>query len=321
MQQMEITMQNQYFSYRDKCPACNSGILKELYQKPYDEPPISEYLKSFYSSQGGVEFKYLKNATFNLCECKECGLILQKEIPNDFLMEVLYEKWIDPKKVFKQHQKNDDLSLYTSYAQEISTIIAYLHQVPSELSFFDFGMGWGKWALMAKGFGCQSYGTELSEERIKHATSNGIQVIAWDEIPKHRFDFINTEQVFEHIPNPLNTLIYLKDALKADGILKISVPTANNITRLLKLMDWEAPRGTRKSLNPVAPLEHINYFRRNSLIKMAELAGMEEVVIPMRTQYTYTSNWYGAKRIAKNILLPIYRNILKRQNHLFFRNK
>jgi len=54
---------------------------------------------------------------------------------------------------------------------------------------------------------------------------------------------------------------------------------------------------------------------------MAAIAGMEEVVIPMRIQYAYTSNWYGGKRIAKNILLPIYRNILKRQNYLFFRNK
>ena len=180
-------------------------------------------------------------------------------------------------------------------------------------------MGWGKWALMAKAFGCESYGSELSEERAKYASSNGIKIIEWNEIPKHSFDFINTEQVFEHISNPLGTLIYLKDALKSDGLFKISVPTANNITRRIKLMDWKAPKATRKSLNPVAPLEHVNYFRRNSLIKMAELAGLEEVVIPMLTQYKYTTNWFGAKRIAVNLLLPIYRNVLKRQNCLYFR--
>ena len=314
-------MQSQYFFCRDKCPACTSGMLIDLYKKPYDEPPISEYLESFYSPQGGVEFKYLKNATFTLCECRECGLIFQKEIPNDFLMEKLYEEWLDPKKAFQQHQKIENLSLYSSYAQEISRIIACFNQVPSKLSFFDFGMGWGKWALMAKGFGCESYGTDLSEERIKCAISNGIKVIAWDEIPKHSFDFINTEQVFEHIPNPLDTLIYLKNALKTDGILKISVPMVNDINRRLKLMDWKAPKGTRNSLNPVAPLEHINYFLRNSLIKMAKLAGMEEMVMPMRVQYTYTSNWSGAKRIVKNILSPIYRNVLKRQNYLFLRNR
>ncbi len=318
---MESSVQNQYFSYRDKCPACNSGIFKPLYQKPYDEPPLSEYLESFYSTQGGIEFKYLKNATFHLCECEECGLIFQKEIPNNFLMEQLYEKWLDPKKIFQQRQKTDNLNKYTYWAQEISTIIQYLGSVPSELSFFDFGMGWGKWALMAKGFGCKSYGTDLSEERIKYAASNDIKVITWDEIPKHNFDFINTEQVFEHIPNPLDTLIYLKDALKADGVLKICVPTANDITRRIKLMDWNAAKGTKNSLNPIAPLEHINYFRRSSLIKMADLADMKEVVIPINIQYMHTTNWHGAKKIAKNILLPIYRNILKRQNYLFFCNK
>jgi 2-polyprenyl-3-methyl-5-hydroxy-6-metoxy-1,4-benzoquinol methylase len=275
-------------------------------------------LRSFYSLQGGIEFNYLKNATFNLCECKECGLIFQKEIPNEFLMKVLYEKWIDPKKVFDQHKKTDELSIYTFYAREIATVINYLQKVPSELSFFDFGMGWGKWALMVNGFGCESYGTELSEDRINYAISNGINVIEWEEIPKHSFDFINTEQVFEHLPNPLDTLIYLNSALKAGGLLKISVPTANDITRRLKLMDWKAPKGTRNSLNPIAPLEHINYFRRNSLLKMAALAGMKEVVMPMRYKYIFTSNWYRVTRIAKDIFFPMYRNIFKRQNYLFF---
>lgn len=312
-------MQNEYFSLRDKCPSCNSAHLTELYRKPYDKPPISEYLESFY--QGHVEFKYLKNASFILCECDKCGMIFQKEIPDGSLMEVLYEKWIDPRKVFERHNQNDDLNLYAYFAQEISTIIAYFKKVPSELSFLDFGMGWGKWALMAKGFGCESYGTELSEERIKYAISKGIKVITWDEIPRHEFNFINIEQVFEHIPNPLDTLDYLKDSLMPNGIIKISVPTAGNIKNRLKLMDWSAPYGTKNSLNPVAPLEHINYFRRNSLIEMATLVGMKEVAIPMMTQYIYTSNWYGLKRIVKNMLLPLYRNVLKRQNYVFFQSK
>jgi SAM-dependent methyltransferase len=182
-------------------------------------------------------------------------------------------------------------------------------------------MGWGKWTLMAKGFGCESYGTELSEERIKYATSNGINVIAWDEIPKHSFDFINTEQVFEHIPNPLDTLIHLKNALKSDGVIKIIVPTANDIMRRLQIMDWTSQNSTRNSLNPVAPPEHINYYRRRSLIRMAELAGMEEVSIPMKIQYMYKSNCRGVKGVIKNVFLPIYRNILKRQNYVFFRNR
>ena len=313
-------MSNLWFERRKKCPACASDRFRTIYKSQYDEGPVKDYLVDFYSPQGMVEFEYLDGANYILCECAVCCLIFQRDIPNDILMERLYEHWIDPKKVFGQDQEQVCLEYYLSYAQEIMQIIAYIGKKPSSLCFFDFGMGWGKWALMAKAFGCDSYGAELSLERVEYAKTNGIKIIKWEEIPQRRFDFINTEQVFEHIPEPLQALCHLKTALKTDGILKISVPSANDIDRRLKIMDWKIPKGSRNSLNPVAPLEHINCFRRASLVKMASEAEMEEVFIPVKVQYRHTTDWSKPKRIAKNILLSIYRNLLKKQNYIFLRN-
>ncbi|MGO8698225.1 MAG: class I SAM-dependent methyltransferase [Limisphaerales bacterium] len=313
-------MTNSWFDPRIECPCCASGTFRVIYQSPYDTPPVKDYLVDFYSPQGMVEFEYLSGATYVLCECAVCGLIFQRDVPNKTLMERLYEHWIDPAKVFSMGQKEHDLGYYSYFAQEIMYIISYFRTKPACLSFLDFGMGWGSWALMAKAFGCDAYGTELSLERMKCAKSNGVKVIMWDEIPQYRFDFINTEQVFEHIPEPLRTLRHLKTALKSSGILKVSVPAANDIRRRLKLMDWKAVKGSRNSLNPVAPLEHINYFRRTSLLKMAWEAQMEEVVIPAILQYRNMTDWSGPKRITRNILLPIYRNVLKRGNYIFLRN-
>ena len=291
-----------------------------MYRCPFTEPPIRDYLEDFYSPQGKVQFEYLEGATYFLNECETCGLIFQKEVPNDVLMGILYETWIDPEKAFLSHQEQNGLHRCSSYAQEIMQIIAYLGKKPSSLYVLDFGMGWGQWAIMAKAFGCNSYGSELSEERRRCAQAGGIVVLSWDEIPQHQFDFINTEQVFEHLPDPLGTLMHLAKAVGPGGVLKISVPTANDIARRLRIMDWRAPRGTRNSLNAVAPLEHINCFRRKSLIKMAALAGMGEVFVPLLRQYQFATDWSGAMRIAKNVLLPIYRNVLRRQNYLLFRN-
>jgi 2-polyprenyl-3-methyl-5-hydroxy-6-metoxy-1,4-benzoquinol methylase len=313
-------MSNPWFEARKKCPACASSTFREIYKVSYKEFPLKDYLSRFYLPQGNIEFEYLDGATYILCECDVCSAIFQREVPQAALMERLYEHWIDPKVAFAHHQENDGIEYYAYCAQEIMQIISYFNEKPSQLSFFDFGMGWGKWALMAKAFGCESYGTELSKERIEYAKSNGIKVIDWDEIHQHRFDFINTEQVFEHIPDPLKTLRHLKMALKPHGVVKVSVPYANDIQRRLKVMDWQAPKGSANSLNPVAPLEHINYFRRSSLVKMAELAGMEEVYIPITNQYQYTTDWSGIKNIAKKIILPIYRNVLKRQNYVFLRH-
>lgn len=315
-------MTNSWFVKRNKCPACSSDNFKTIYKNQYDEGPVKDYLMDFYASQGKVELDYLKGVSYILSECDSCGLIFQRDIPDDSLMERLYEHWIDPHKTFIQQQENKyTLGYYSYISQEIKQIMAHFRTKPSSLSFFDFGMGWGKWALMAKAFGCDSYGTDLSSERIDYARANGINVIEWEDIPQHRFDFINTEQVFEHIPEPLETLCHLKTALKSHGLIKISVPNGNDMDRRLKIMDWNAPKGSRNSLNPVAPLEHINCFKRASILMMAKEALMEEVFIPLKVQYGHLTDWSSPKRILRNISRPIYRNLLKRQTYIFLRNK
>ena len=313
-------MSNPNFIIRKECPACASESLRKIYQNPFNDPPIKNYLEEFYSIQGGVEFEFLEGALYVLCACDTCGLIFQRDILNDIFMERLYEIWIDHQKVYF-NDKNHELEYYSGYAQEIMRIIAYFQQVPSSLCLFDFGMGWGKWALMAKAFGCESYGSELSEARMQAAKSNGVKIVLWDEIPQHQFNFINTEQVFEHLSYPFETLSHLSKALRPNGLLKISVPTANDIVRRLRIMDWKSPKGSRNSLNPVAPLEHINCFSRSSLIAMASRAGMEEVSMPMRIQYRFTTDWSGISKIVKNLLLPIHRNMIKRRNYILLRNK
>lgn len=182
-------------------------------------------------------------------------------------------------------------------------------------------MGWAKWATMVKAFGGDAYGMELSKERIEYAKANGIKVVSWDELPDHKFDMINTEQVFEHIPKPLETLKHLSKGLRPGGIIKISVPTANDINRRLKIMDWKASKGTKNSLNAVSPLEHINYFKRRSLTQMAAMAGLEEVKIPIFMQWQFAADRRGLKQKIKNILFPIYINILKKRNYVFLMKK
>lgn len=310
---------NKWFIERKQCPACASTGFDTIYQSAYDQDPVKKYLDDFYSVQGKVEHQYLAGANYVLCECKKCGLIFQRDIPNDELMERLYDHWMDPQKVYELNKKDEGLSYYARYAQEVMQIIAFLGKEPAELKILDFGMGWAKWCMMVKAFGVDSYGMELSKERIEYAKKNGIKVIKWDEVAGKEFDMINTEQVFEHIPEPLETLKHLSKGLKKGGIIKISVPTANDIDRRLKKMDWSAQKGSADSLNAVSPLEHINYYRRSTFLEMANLAGLEEVQIPISVQRQFTADRRGTKQKIKNIIFPIYVNVLKKRNYVFLR--
>jgi len=297
-------MTNRYFTERKVCPSCASRKVRELYSAPFDEGPVREYLEAFYSLQGGVEFEYLKGASYVLVECCDCGLIFQREILNDEVMGRLYGSWIDPDKVYDLDCRQAGYQRNVAHTQEIMQILAFFGKAPASLRLLDFGMGWGQWARMAKAFGCDSYGFELCSRRIEVASADGIKVIAWDDIPLLQFDFVNTEQVFEHVPNPLETMLYLKKSLRPGGLLKISVPTAHNIERRLKRMDWRAPKWSRYSLNPVAPLEHINFFRKRSLLKMAEIADMKSIRVPLQMKYHYatTRQWFWS--LVKDILRP-----------------
>jgi SAM-dependent methyltransferase len=166
-------------------------------------------------------------------------------------------------------------------------------------------MGFGTWCYLAKGFGCHAHGTELSQTRIDYA--KGIDVIAWKDIPGYRFDFINTEQVFEHLSEPLEVLGYLRQSLKPNGLIKINVPDGWDLKKRLAAWDWETLKqyqlsetpegeveriktiwdwqppdgdGSENSLLAVAPLQHINAFHYESLVRMAESVGLKPVALP-----------------------------------------
>ena len=297
------------------CPACNSNDFNTIFSKKYLDYQIIKYLTTFYA--GRVETDYLKDEMFILNECNSCGLIFQENVPNNLLMKKIYDKWIDPSLSLLK-SKQFKLDYYSNLSQEIMMLIGYFNIEPNLLSFFDFGMGWARWMLLVKGFGVNSYGTELSTERIQYAKENGIKVVNWEEIPNYQFDFINTDQVFEHILNPLETLKHLRKAFKQNGLLKISVPNGNNIKKRLKIMDWNAPKGNKKSLNPVAPLEHINCYNTKSLINMAQNAGLRLVSIPIITQYKYCIKLYSFKAFCKSIIKTIYINFFRKGTNLFF---
>ncbi len=293
---------NDYFTARRKCPCCRSSVCNELYRAPYCSDPMREYLISFYSPQGGVEFEYLQDQDYVLVECADCGLVYQREIPNDFLMRKLYEEWIDPKKCFDLYERTRGIRYFRHLSSEIVRIVSIFDRPPMNLKFLDFSMGWGHWCRIAQSFGCTVHGTEFSQARIDYAKSKGVTVIDYSEIANHRYDFINTEQVFEHLPDIRTPLNYLKGSLKPNGILKINVPNGWDIKQRLKKCDWTAPKGSKDSLNLIAPLEHINCFNHSSLVVLAQGAGLVPVYTHVKGAASKQSR--GFKETAKAILRP-----------------
>ncbi len=274
---------NHHFVNREQCPACNNGSSHELCDSSYTDLPISKYLENLYKSIGsGVEFEFLDGAHFIVDECDHCGLVYQREVPGEALMQRIYGEWIKSDIVHDNFSRGRSANFILSIAKETTRVINYLNKKPGEVKFLDFGIGTGNWCLMAKSFGCDVYGTDLSSGHVDRAKVLGIKVLAWDEIKNHSFDYINSEQVFEHLSNPLETLIHLSKALTQGGIIRVNVPPGWDIKRQLVKWDWHASLSQSHPdiLNNIAPLQHINCFNRNSLIEMGRTADLFCVDIP-----------------------------------------
>ncbi|MGZ4333694.1 MAG: class I SAM-dependent methyltransferase [Gaiellaceae bacterium] len=302
---MDVSSPTTQFSTRDRCPACGSAEARRLVDLSYSEPPISDYLLRFYGSAGREMLAELADVDYTLIECVRCGLIWQYRSPHEGFLRQLYETWSDPAET-RELELGATLGERLPVAREVASVVSALGRRPNELRVLDFGMGWGWWLQIARAFGCQVWGVEVSPPMLEHAVQLGIPTLSWDELGDHQFDFVNTEQVFEHLAEPFPVLQRLAKTLSPEGLLKISVPPSHDIHRRLRANDWDAGKWTRNSLNAVAPLEHLNCFHGRSLPAMAERAGLDERRLPTGAYYELLALRTGFGRLAKQILKPVF---------------
>lgn len=261
---------SKFFISRTRCPSCGSANLSELKRVPLVNSTIKSFIDSYYGTR--IPEAVLEDIDFLVEECLHCGLLFQKNVLTDQYLSELYDKWIPEDDSFNK-KRQADLGLYKSYAREAENIANYFSgKKPYEIDVLDFGMGWGFWSLMVKAFGYNSYGFELSESRRNYAQRMGIEVISdIESLMARQFDYINMEQVLEHVAEPQILLKMLSDRLKDGGVLKVAVPNGEGMKKNLADAQWQA------SKDPLHPLEHINCFNYRSLRSLGEQVGLEYI--------------------------------------------
>jgi len=312
---------NANFVARDICPACAREGGLEVYRQPYADESLRDYLAEFYGAQGTPDLSRLECQDFVLRRCGACGLIFQAEIPGpDFMVEI-YEKWIDPRITLERREKQRSLGYFTHLSTEALRFLRLFDRPPAELVILDYSMGWGHWCRAASAFGCTVHGSEYSASRVAYAREHGATVVDADQLEAGRYDAINAEQVFEHLPDPRQTLQRLSVALAPHGWLRLAVPDGRDAMQLLRDPDWSAPRGTHRSMVSVAPLEHINCFGRESLEAMARDSGLHPASAPPECRYVIVPN--SVLGLIKACLRPAWHAVRRspsRQIEMYFRH-
>lgn len=262
---------------REKCPACRRTGAPVIVELPFDAPPLSLYLQNFYRPYPQCDFSSLADERYRLAECPDCGCIHQNPVPVDAFLTSFYETGLygspraEPKPV--------DPYQVEQIMRELTMVVRFLQPRVARPSVLDFGTGDGQWAQLAAAAGLDTHACDLSDHAFPLLESRGITCHRLDALPAALFDFINTEQVFEHLPRPAEELAHLVQALRPGGIIKIGVPHDPQLRQKLRQPDWTAPKNSPASLNGVAPLEHLNHFELTSLRAMGKQAGVVPLTV------------------------------------------
>lgn len=293
------------FNLRQFCPACGSKKFTKINEILYSDARIVSYITDNYCV-GSKEFKsVVGEARYNILECQKCTLLFQGYVPSESFLPIIYDEYIDAsgslsnKKLTKEHSR--------LYRGDFALIEKLLGKTPDQIRILDYAAGWGNWIGLAYKSGFKTYALELSEHRKEYLTAFGIQVIEENHLSNMVVDFVNCDQIFEHLTDPITVLKLISNALSDDGLIRISVPHSFRPAKEISRLNNGLQDGF-KVPDILAPLEHLNYFNRHSLRVLAESAGFE-LIEPTLRDYVSTSNYSGdsMSETIKTIIRLYYR--------------
>lgn len=260
------------FVRRDLCPVCGCADSRTGYEKRFRQDPIRQYLDTWY--RGRVPLSHLEGGAYLVMECPACELLYQRDVLDDDGLALLYGSWINPEASAKRSLRRARRE-GPALARQVRALGPLFQKRHRPATVVELGCGWGNWLLMARAFGYAAEGIEIDDRRREFVVAQGIPCYrTCEELPDESADFVYAQQVFEHLRDPLQVLRSLTRSLRPGGYVHIAVPNARWVKRNLKKAQFVGPKGIRRSLNPIAPLEHVNAFAGESLKRIGEACGL-----------------------------------------------
>lgn len=125
--------------------------------------------------------------------------------------------------------------------------------------------------------GIRWLGLDTNSRWIEHGKRRGIPVVAkdLDEVAE-QFDLVYTQQVLEHIDQPLPFLQQARERLKSDGVLHVAVPNHSGFTALKRRA---LPSKTPHDYGFIQYPYHMRAYNKRSLRTLLERAGFSDVTV------------------------------------------
>jgi len=281
---------------REKCPV--SGQPAEvIFSRPYSSVELRPF-----AERAGLAGA-LADKPYEVRQCAASGLHFQTWVMDDSELAGLYSPTVD-QGYFHNEIAGQKLHWFAHLTEEI--LVMRQMVAARRPVVLDFGCNWGKWASMALAHGCEVYAVEVNRDAAAFCAARGIKIISRAQMRELRFDFINVDQVMEHLSDPLGVARDLAACLKPDGYMKWSTPDNPRLPRLLRAAQIRGDNAVldAKTIDPLAPLEHVNLFSNASLRFLGAQVGLRAVRLPFWKWVGAGQLWNVPRQFNRNLVTP-----------------
>ena len=284
---------------RDPCPLCGAPASSPALNVAFDDPGIERYLNHIGFSLPKDWFREIR---YTLHACDACALLYQRHALSAEQNAELYGA------NKSSHRFADDHTpLALAHLAQDALLLRQLFKTERP-RILDFGMGWGRFALLAQGFGCEVHGVEMSEAAREHVRRHGVTIREFEDLKPAEFDFVLIDQVLEHLIDPLPLFRKLADSVKSGGLLLAGVPGRRGLLKKIRAGAAEpspTARLSNQDIDAVAPMIHLNLFSNQSLRVLASRVGLEICPVPVMKTVGAGMLWNRMRQWNRTPLLAI----------------
>jgi 2-polyprenyl-3-methyl-5-hydroxy-6-metoxy-1,4-benzoquinol methylase len=229
------------------CPFCSSGDIHDTSLRALEDTSRRLYL---------------------VYECEACTgrFVADRPTSIDKVQEDAAETFASPERIAQQRAHFAWKRIFDENDYPYSLIPLIQRWAPGQ-RVLDLGCGASQLLPMLKSRGFDVVGFEGDPARAEVARENGVTIVSgdWrtigDRLGGKRFDCIVSDQVFEHMLDPVDTLRSLKSLLTEDGVLIFRFPNEGSWRRKTELA-WARLRGNNRPLSYF--VDHWNYFNERA---------------------------------------------------------
>jgi 2-polyprenyl-3-methyl-5-hydroxy-6-metoxy-1,4-benzoquinol methylase len=247
--------------------------------------------------------------------CEACGLVFVNPVP-------IFEPTDELSTISREFE-------YTEYMHQPITpeILAYERQqllanagevarlrgrtpvAERPMRFLDIGCGSGAAVGAASGLGWEAIGIDLDPQLIAEGREQlkvDLRCVPILEcgLPPGGFDFIKLRDVIEHLPDPLDVLVKVRELLAPDGVLLVITPNEGGVPTRARIL----LRRRRTLVATVPPPHHLHSFAPATLVRTLRRAGLRPyttfTTTPSDGRYVTSHN--VARAQGRPILRPLW---------------